>query len=136
MKPEEAAVAWANNFATSITATAIEPLVDIFNPNRKLELDSLDVTALKKLAVDAYLWSYKVNTSFFHHDFHPIICKLDEEFDPRNMVREGVPKVRMTTGRIITCVGLGLESSAARGPKDEPETVVQLQIPIVTAEDI
>jgi len=115
----------------------IRPLVHMFRPEYDLELSAGTLSLLNNLAIDAYLWSHKVNTGLFRHDFHPLFFPFDAIFNPDEMVREPGTRTR-TEGsvRIVASVGLGLKSSVARGPDQHPEEVLQLRVPMVTAEDV
>jgi hypothetical protein len=132
-KVEDIVAARSKVFASDITDKAIKPLLQIFNPDRELDVKWQE--QLKNLAEKAYIWSHKVNTSFFQYDFHPLWFPFGETFDPHNMKREGASRIR-TTGQILACVGMGLKTSAAKGSNREPEEVVQVQVPIVTDADI
>ena len=133
-KVEENAASWAEKFLTRIMATTITPLVDMFKSEPKFELKPQVIAEIKQLAVDAYLWRHKVNTGFFHHDFHPFLFKFDEKFDPQTMAREA--RTKMKPERIIASVGLGLKSSAAKGQNQKPQEVLQLKVSVVATKDI
>lgn len=114
----------------------ITPLIHIFDPKHPFKLKTRDTAALTDVGIDAYLWSHKVNTQFFHHDFHPFQFKFDEKFNSHRMQREGAGSTKVKGGKIFACVGLGLQSSIARGPNHIPEEELQLRAPVITADDI
>ena len=134
---EDNAASWAKEFVSHVMENTIKALVHMFRPEYELELSAKTLTSFNDLAVDAYLWNHQANTGFFHHDFHPHFFPSNELFNSREMVREsGIRTTTERTVRIVACVGMGLKSSAARGPDQDPEQVVQLKVPIVTARDI
>ena len=134
---EENAASWAKSFVSRVMDNTVRSLVHMLRPEYELKLKEEALTPLNNLAVDAYLWSHKVNTGFFRHDFHPHFFPSNEMFNPEEMAREtGIRTRTERTVRIVACVGLGLKSSVARGPDQDPEQVLQLKVPIVTAKDI
>jgi hypothetical protein len=137
LKLQEAAAIWGRQTAKLIVQDSIKPVSEIFRSTPDFALNSRDQAQLESLLFKAYLWKHKVNTSFFHHDFHPRFLGFDEIFDAQQMEREGVSKAATPAReRIIACVGMGLKSSIARGPNDKPKEVWQLKVPVVTADEV
>jgi hypothetical protein len=137
LKLQEAAAIWARKTAKFIVQDSIKPVSEIFRSKSDFALNSRDQAQLERLLVRAYLWKHKVNTSFFHHDFHPQFLGFDDVFDAQQMEREGANKAATPTReRMIACVGMGLKSSIARGPNDQPKEVWQLKVPVVTADEV
>jgi len=133
---EENAASWAKTFVSRVMNNTIRPLVQLFRPEYELQLNAKILTSLNNLAVDVYLWSYKANTGLFRHDFYPYFFPPNELFYPQEMIRESGARIKERTIRIVVCVGMGLRSSVARGPDQDPEQALQLKVPIVTAKDI
>jgi len=137
---EKVAEAWAEKFASDTMGPKITQLTSIFNSEPRFKLKELkELKELKTVAMEAYLWSYNVNTGFFGHDFHPFMSPFDAEFNPQEMQREARSGSKVQTKekeRIVMSVGLGLRSSVARGPNDKPEEVLQVQVPVVTMYDL
>jgi hypothetical protein len=133
LKVEDVAAAWSKERASHITDNTINPLHQKLNDDSKLNSTKWQ-EQLENIAKEAYIWSHKVNTSFFQYDFHPFSFVYGIQFDPQNMKPDGGSS--KTTETILGCVGMGLKISAAKGPKREPEEILQVRVPIVTKADI
>jgi hypothetical protein len=101
----------------------LNQLVDTSKPDKIPTLKN----TLKNIATKAYKWSYNVNTGYLNHDFRPHFFPPNAEFNSQEMENETKSSTRSfsfvskSTEKIIASVGLGLKSSAARGPDQGPE---------------
>jgi hypothetical protein len=134
---QENAESWAQGFVSRVIDNTIRPLVHAFRPGYDLKLNAKALSSMNNLAIDAYLWSHKVNTGLFRHDFHPLFFPFNEMFNPQEMVRESGTRTKTErTVKIVASVGLGLKSSVAKGLDHDPEQALHLKVPIVTVKDI
>ena len=119
---------------SQIMRRVLNQLVD----TSKLDKNSALKNTLKNIATKAYKWSYNVNTGYLNHDFRPHFFPPNAEFNSQEMENGAKSSTRSflvfkSTEKIIASVGLGLKSSAARGPDQGPEEVLHRKVRVLRA---
>ena len=122
---------------SQIMEEVLNRLVDTSKPDKISALKN----TLKNIATKAYKWSYNVNTGYLNHDFRPHFFPPNAEFNSQEMESGAKSSTRIfsvfkSTEKIIASVGLGLKSSAARGPNQRPEEELRRKVRVVRASGI